>query len=82
MSTTTEPCVLKINGSVHCRASLRRIRQQPWGKDVFLVAVTGSGSEEERRQNQDAGVNAYLMKPVSHDKLKALLNDYALGKRA
>ena len=27
----------------------RAIRQQPWGRDVLLIALTGWGAEEDRR---------------------------------
>jgi signal transduction histidine kinase/CheY-like chemotaxis protein len=35
----------KLNGY----EAARRIREQPWGKDMVLVAVTGWGQEEDRR---------------------------------
>ena len=38
----------KLNGYDVCR----RIRAQPWGKDVFMVAVTGWGQEDDRRRSE------------------------------
>lgn len=35
----------------------RRIRQQPWGRDVILVALTGWGQDEDRRRSKEAGFN-------------------------
>ena len=51
----------------------RRIREQPWGKDMVLVALTGWGQEEDRRQSKDAGFDAHLVKPVDLDALMKLL---------
>jgi signal transduction histidine kinase/CheY-like chemotaxis protein len=42
----------------------REIREQPWGKDMVLVALTGWGQEEDRRRAQEAGFNHHLTKPV------------------
>ena len=36
----------KLNGYEACR----RIREQPWGKNIVLVALTGWGQEEDRRK--------------------------------
>ena len=33
----------------------RLIREQPWGKSIFLVAVTGYGQEEDRRRSLGSG---------------------------
>ena len=38
----------KVNGYEACR----RIRQQSWGRKVILIAVTGWGQEEDRRQQR------------------------------
>ena len=42
----------------------RRIRQEPWGKDMVLVALTGWGQTEDRRRSQEAGFNHHLVKPA------------------
>ena len=59
----------RLNGYEACR----RIRQQPWGKDVVMVALTGWGQEEDRRQSRDAGFDAHMVKPVDHDALLQFL---------
>ena len=51
----------------------RRIRQQPWGRDVLLIALTGWGKEEDRRLSQEAGFNFHLVKPVDLAALDELL---------
>jgi CheY-like chemotaxis protein len=52
----------------------RRIRAQPWGRDVVLVALTGWGQEEDRRRSQAAGFDRHLVKPVDFDELRKLLD--------
>jgi PAS domain S-box-containing protein len=42
----------------------RRIRQQPWGKDMVLVALTGWGQSDDRRRSKDAGFDHHLVKPA------------------
>ena len=59
----------KLNGY----EAARRIREQPWGKDMVLVAVTGWGQEEDRKRSQEAGFNAHLVKPVDPAALQKLL---------
>ncbi len=59
----------KLNGY----EAARRIREQPWGKDMVLVAVTGWGQEEDRRRSQEAGFNAHMVKPVDPAALQQLL---------
>jgi signal transduction histidine kinase len=51
----------------------RRIRQQPWGKDMLLVALTGFGQDDDRRQSKDAGFDAHMVKPVDHDTLMEVI---------
>jgi CheY-like chemotaxis protein len=51
----------------------RRIREQPWGQDMILVALTGWGQEEDRRRSREAGFNHHLTKPVDPIALKQLL---------
>jgi len=51
----------------------RRIRQQPWGRDVILVALTGWGQDEDRRRSQEAGFNFHIVKPVELAALEKLL---------
>jgi CheY-like chemotaxis protein/two-component sensor histidine kinase len=51
------------------------IRQQPWGKDMLLVALTGWGQDDDRQKSKDAGFDAHLVKPVEHSVLAKLLAD-------
>ena len=47
----------------------RRIRQEPWGKPIVIVALTGWGQDEARAQSREAGFDAHMVKPVDYDAL-------------
>jgi CheY-like chemotaxis protein/anti-sigma regulatory factor (Ser/Thr protein kinase) len=51
----------------------KRIREQPWGKHIVLVALTGWGQDEHRRQSEEAGFDHHLTKPVEVEVLEELL---------
>jgi CheY-like chemotaxis protein len=51
----------------------RRIRKQPWGQDVLLIALTGWGNDEDKRLAQEAGFNFHIVKPVDLSALEELL---------
>jgi PAS domain S-box-containing protein len=59
----------KLNGYDACR----RIRQQPWGQEMFLIALTGWGQDEDRRRTEEAGFNFHIVKPVDPAALMKLL---------
>jgi PAS domain S-box-containing protein len=59
----------RLNGYEVCR----RIREEPWGKDVVLVALTGWGQEEDRQRSREAGFDTHMVKPVDHDVLMKLI---------
>jgi CheY-like chemotaxis protein len=59
----------KLNGYDACR----RIREQPWGQDILLIAATGWGQEDDRRQSTEAGFDHHLVKPVDFEMLTKLL---------
>jgi PAS domain S-box-containing protein len=59
----------------------RRVRQQPWGKNIVMIALTGWGQEDDRRKSEEAGFNGHLVKPVDYDKLLELLSSLTNGER-
>ena len=59
----------KLSGLDVCR----RIRKQPWGAGVLLVALTGWGQEEVRRNSKEAGFDSHLVKPVDLESLLRLV---------
>jgi signal transduction histidine kinase/ActR/RegA family two-component response regulator len=66
----------KLNGYEVCR----RIREQPWGKDLVLMAVTGWGQEEDRHRSRAAGFNTHIVKPVDPEAVMKLLASLPAGR--
>ena len=62
----------KLDGHEVCR----RVREQPWGKNIVVIALTGWGQDDDRRRSQEAGFNGHLVKPVDYDKLLELLSTF------
>lgn len=59
----------KLNGYEACR----RIRKQPWGRTMFLIAVTGWGQDDDRRRTAEAGFDHHMVKPLDPALLNRLL---------
>lgn len=59
----------KLNGFDACR----RIREHAWGQDIFIIALTGWGQEEDRRKSTEAGFDVHLVKPINVAELLNLL---------
>ena len=59
----------KLNGYEACR----QIRDRPWGKPMTLIAMTGWGDAEARREVVDAGFDGHLIKPVDEQLLLQML---------
>ncbi|MGH9222097.1 MAG: PAS domain S-box protein [Vicinamibacterales bacterium] len=55
----------------------RRIRQEPWGKEMVLVALTGWGQTEDRRRSLEAGFNHHLVKPADPIVVAKLISSLA-----
>jgi PAS domain S-box-containing protein len=51
----------------------RRLRQEPWGRDVSIIATTGWGQEEDRRRTAEAGFDRHLVKPIELAALREVL---------
>jgi PAS domain S-box-containing protein len=43
----------------------RRIRSQPWGQDMTIIALTGWGQSSDRALSRGVGCDGHLVKPVS-----------------
>ncbi len=67
----------KLNGY----KATRLIREQPWGRSITIIALTGWGQENDRAQSREAGCNGHLVKPVSLPDLEKLLIELT-GKSA
>ncbi len=55
----------------------RRLRRQPGTEQALLVAITGYGTEQDRRRGCEAGFDHYLVKPADPNDLRRLLADRA-----
>ena len=64
-----------IDGYEACR----RMRAQPWGLTMAVIAVTGWGQEEDRRKTVLAGFDEHLVKPVEPALIVSTLN--SVGSR-
>ncbi|HEX2544330.1 MAG TPA: ATP-binding protein [Ramlibacter sp.] len=51
----------------------RRIRAEPWGADMVLIALTGWGQEQDQQQAREAGFDHHCTKPVDLAQLLPLL---------
>ncbi|PRY25885.1 two-component system CheB/CheR fusion protein [Spirosoma oryzae] len=51
----------------------RLIRQQSWGRNLILIALTGYGQADDKRLSQEAGFDGHLVKPVDLETLTRLL---------
>ncbi|WP_437297797.1 ATP-binding protein [Sorangium sp. So ce426] len=53
----------------------RRLREQPAGERVRLIALTGYGQEADLRRSEGAGFETHLVKPIQIDRLTSLLEE-------
>jgi CheY-like chemotaxis protein len=51
----------------------RRIRAEPWGREMLLIALSGWGQDDDRRKSREAGFDHHFVKPVDLEALTALL---------
>ncbi len=59
----------------------KRLRAEPATSKVLLIALTGYGQEQDRQRTHGAGFDHHLVKPVTPDKLEALLAEHSPGAR-
>lgn len=55
----------------------RRIRAEPWGQGITIVAATGWGQEEDRANSSHAGIDYHLVKPIRFEDLESILKKLA-----
>ena len=58
----------------------QRIREQPWGKGMVLIALTGWGQEEAKQLSKEVGFDQHLVKPVNPSDLLELLASLQRGR--
>jgi PAS domain S-box-containing protein len=54
-----------------------RLRERAWSAGAVLVAVTGWGQEEDRRNAAEAGFDHHLVKPIHLDRLDGIFRQAA-----
>jgi signal transduction histidine kinase len=58
----------------------RRIREQPWGRQMVLIAQTGWGQRDDRLRAVEAGFDAHLVKPVEPQSLIRMIAELQIGR--
>jgi PAS domain S-box-containing protein len=53
----------------------RRLRRQPWARKAVLIAITGWGNDQDKRQSAEAGFDVHLVKPVDPMTILNVLDD-------
>lgn len=53
----------------------RRMRQAPWGKHLFIAALTGWGQDTDKQKSTEAGFDEHFIKPIKIEQLETLLSD-------
>jgi two-component system CheB/CheR fusion protein len=66
----------KLNGYDACR----RMREQPGGQKIIIIALTGWGRDEDRQRTSEAGFDYHLVKPVRPLALLNLISELAEKK--
>ena len=68
----------KLNGY----EATHRIREQPWGRSMIIIALTGWGQDVDRALSREAGCDGHLVKPVNLPDLEKLLAELTAGKNS
>jgi CheY-like chemotaxis protein len=58
---------------------VRRIRERPWGKNLYMVALSGWGQADERLRTQEAGFDAHFVKPIAPEALNRIIETWSAG---
>jgi PAS domain S-box-containing protein len=59
----------RLNGYEVCR----RLRREPWGQNILIIALTGWGQETDRKKAKEAGFDEHMTKPLDFNSLMRLL---------
>jgi CheY-like chemotaxis protein len=63
----------KLSGYDACR----RIREEPWGRGILLIALTGWDQETDHRRTEEAGFDRHIVKPVDPAALVEVLSAWS-----
>jgi PAS domain S-box-containing protein len=75
-------CDIGLPGGMDGHEVARRFRAHRTLKDVYLIALTGWGQDEDRRRSHDAGFDLHLTKPIDPDDIEAVLAGVARQRLA
>jgi CheY-like chemotaxis protein len=53
----------------------KRLREETWGHDALLLAISGYGQAHDRDRSSAAGFDHHLVKPIDYDALFMLLQN-------
>jgi len=53
----------------------KRIREAQWGRGVMIIAITGWGTEQDRRRSHESGFDFHIVKPANPVTLQKLLSE-------
>jgi CheY-like chemotaxis protein/anti-sigma regulatory factor (Ser/Thr protein kinase) len=57
-----------------------RLREQPWAKNILIVALTGWGQAEDRRRSSEAGFDRHIVKPADPVELMKMVAELEAAK--
>ena len=66
-------CDIGLPGGMDGYAVAREVRRDAESAELYLVALTGYGQEEDRRRSREAGFDAHLTKPMDFGELQRIL---------
>lgn len=72
-------CDIGLPGKLDGYAIARAVRSDPLLRSIFLIAITGYGSEHDREEAKQAGFDDHLIKPVSFEAVQKSLNKWQKG---
>lgn len=60
----------------------RRMREQEWGKNMMIVALSGWGQNSDVLRSRESGFDSHLVKPASFDAIAQVLSRMPAGAAA
>jgi CheY-like chemotaxis protein len=61
----------RMNGYEACKA----MRGAAWGKDLYIIALSGWGQAEDRKRSDEAGFDEHIVKPIDRKTLLRLMSE-------
>jgi len=64
---------IDLPGGMDGHEVARRLRSEEGLANVFIVALTGFGLEEDRQRSEEAGIDRHVVKPLDPERLRELM---------